>query len=164
MGEILTDSHLIGGQRADPNVISNLAGGRRTAVHLALTVGAELLQIALEQRCGRMIAAQIEAAQLDLLQPLEQTFDQIREWAPAARTFQEVVAAGRLPGQTDARLPPGVGQEPGVQFSLHLGQLLSRFQSVRGDDQELAGGVDDLAGPWQIQRLQHAQRRAFAQQ
>ena len=84
--------------------------------------------------------------------------------AAAEAAFQEVVAAGRLPGQTDARLPPGVGQEPGVQFSLHLGQLLSRFQSVRGDDQELASGVDDLAGPRQIQRLQHAQRRAFAQQ
>ena len=111
-----------------------------------------------------MRPAQLETAQFDVLQPLKQPLDQFRKGPGSTRAFQKILATRRLPSQTNPGLAPGIFQEPGIQFVLNLDQVRASFRGIRSDNQELACGVDDLAGSRQIERFQHSQRCTFAEQ
>ena len=165
-GQAMSDGDLVGGQRTGPDAGRQLHRGRRAPVDAALAApGMEGVEKVLEQRRRRRFGAQPEAAQLDRLQLLEQAPDErLERTRRARRPGTEIVGPGRQPGEADADATVGMAQEPGVEFGLHGRQRTRRCRRVGGDDEELAGGIDHLAGGRQIQRFQHPQRGQFRQQ
>ncbi len=168
VGELLADGNLIGGQIADRDlaILQPVAGGG-TAIDRADAEGVvEIVEKAVEHRCRRGITAESEAARLGVAQGVEQAVDQLLEARilPRFAMIEKVVAAGRGPGNADPGLPIAPLQKPGIETPLQLLQGLAGRLGVGGNDQELTGGVDDLAGGWQVERVEDRQGGALSQQ
>ena len=148
VNELLAHLDLVRRQGADmaPGVAQGL-DRRGAAIDGALALGGiETGQEIGEDRRRRRVAAQVQPVGLGLVEGLEEAAHQAREGDLARAFMQEVVAGGGDPGQTDAGLAKGMLQEPGVEFGLDLGQQAQCLRGVGGDDEELARGIDDLAG------------------
>lgn len=87
----------------------------------------------------------------------EQPLDEFAETAAG-----EVVAGGRRAGQADAEFAVGAPQAPVVEFPLAPGDGGVRVGGVRRDDEEFAGGIDDLRGRRQFKRFEQFKCRALA--
>jgi hypothetical protein len=108
---------------------------------------------------GRLVGAEVETLVLGGVERGEQAPGQLAEAAGG-----EVVARSRRAGEADADLAVGVPQTPVVEFLPAAGDGSVRASGVRGDDQELAGGVDDLRRRWQFERFEQLQGGAFGEQ
>ncbi len=87
----------------------------------------------------------------------EQPLDEFAETAAG-----EVVAGGRRAGQPDAEFAVGARRAPVVAFPLAPGDGGVRVGGVRCDDEEFAGGIDDLRGRRQFKRFKQFKCRALA--